>query len=93
VTRFSGRGRSSVESQKSTAWRASRLECPRRRELRLERLLTAEHVGLRLADHLDAAQRVLVVVAAEVEVVEPERLLEDRRVLILGQRQHGWLLW
>ena len=26
---------------------------------------------------------------AEVEVVEPERLLEDRRVLLLGQRQHG----
>ena len=27
--------------------------------------------------------------AAEVEVVEPERLLEDRRVLVVRQRQHG----
>ncbi len=62
---------------------------PRRREPRLAGLLAAEHRRLRLADHLDVAQRVLVVRAREVEVVDPERLLEHGRVLFLGQREHG----
>ena len=62
---------------------------PRGRELGLERLLAAVHRRRRLADHLDVAQRVLEVVAAEVEVVEAERLLEDGRVLLLGQGEHG----
>ena len=65
------------------------VERPRRRELRLERLLAAVHRRRRLADHLDVAERVVDVAAAEVEVVEPERLLEHGRVLVLGQRQHG----
>ena len=43
VTRLSGRGRSSVESQKSTACRATSLERARRGELGLERLLAAVH--------------------------------------------------
>ena len=64
------------------------VERPRRREPRLERLLAAVHRRRRLADHLDVAERVVDVAAAEVEVVEPERLLEHGRVLVLGQRQH-----
>ena len=62
---------------------------PRGRELGLERLLAAVHRRRRLADHLDVAQRVVEVVAAEVEVVEAERLLEDRRIRLLGEGQHG----
>ena len=89
VTRLSARGRSSVESQKSSAWRATSSSVQLRRELRLQRLLAVVHVGGRLADHLDVPQRVLERVRAEVEVVEPERLLEDRRVRLLGQREHG----
>ena len=65
------------------------LERTLRRELGLERLLAAVHVGRRLADHLDVAERKFEVVAAEVEVVQPEGLLEDGRVLFLGERQHG----
>ena len=80
VTRLSGRGRSSVESQKSTAWRAMSLQRPVGRELRLDRLLAAVHRRLRLADHLDVAHRVVEVVGAEVEVVDAQGLLEDGRV-------------
>ena len=46
------------------------LQRPRRRQFRFDRLLAAVHLGLRLADHLDAAERELEVVAAEVEVVQ-----------------------
>ena len=59
-----------------------------RREAGLERLLAAVHVRRGLPDHLDVAEREVEVARAEVEVVEPERLLEDRRVLLLRQRQH-----
>ena len=65
------------------------LERPRGRELRLARLLAAEHRRLRLADHLDVAEREVEVVGAEVEVVQAERLLEDRRVLLAREREHG----
>jgi hypothetical protein len=65
------------------------LERPLRRELRLARLLAAEHRRLRLADHLDVAKRIVSRLAGEVEVVQPERLLEHGRVLVLGQREHG----
>ena len=65
------------------------LERALRRELGLERLLAAVHVGRRLADHLDVAERIFEVVAAEVEVVQPEGLLKDGRVLFLGESQHG----
>ena len=65
------------------------LERPRRRELRLARLLAAEHRRLRLADHLDVPEREVEVVRAEVEVVQAERLLEDRRVLLAREREHG----
>ena len=64
------------------------LERPAGCELRLDRLLAAEHRRLRLPDHLDVPERIVVVVAAEVEVVQPERLLEDRRVLVARERQH-----
>ena len=89
VTRFSGSGRSSVESQKSIACLRDLLERPLRRELRLARLLAAEHRRLRLADHLDVPERVVELVAGEVEVVQPERLLEDGRVLLAREREHG----
>ena len=65
------------------------LERELRREPRLHRLLAAVHGRLRLADHLDVPERVVVAVAGEVEVVQPERLLEDRRVLVLREREHG----
>ena len=62
---------------------------PGRRELGLERFLAAEHLRLRLADHLDVAHRVVEVRAAEVEVIDAEGLLEDGRVRVLGQGEHG----
>jgi hypothetical protein len=66
------------------------LQAPGRSEAGLAGLLAAEHRRLRLADHLDVAQRKLEVVpAAEVEVVDPEGLLEDGGVLFLRQREHG----
>ena len=61
---------------------------PFRRELGLDRLLAAEHLRLRLADHLDVAHRIVEVRAAEVEVVDPEGLLEDGRVRVLRQGEH-----
>jgi hypothetical protein len=42
-----------------------------RRELRLERFLALEHLGVGLADHLDVAHRVLEAFHPEVEVVDP----------------------
>ena len=90
VTRFSGRGRSSVESQKSTAWRAMSLERPlaaRASSRAASRRGTSAACDLPTIWMLPSG--ILEVVAAEVEVVEPERLLEDRRVLLLRQRQHG----
>ena len=58
-----------------------------RGELGLERLLALEHLRVGLADHLDVAHRVVEVLHPEVEVVQPERLLEHRRVRFLGDRQ------
>ena len=63
------------------------VEAEGRRELRLDRLLAAEHRRRRLADHLDVAHRVLEAGHPEVEVVHAERLLELRRVLLLRDRQ------
>ena len=82
-------GRSSVESQKSTACLATSSRRERRRELGLERLLAAEHRRRRLADHLDVAHRELEVLRPEVEVVDAQRLLELRRVGLLRDRQDG----
>src|SRR3954468_1669295 len=62
---------------------------PLRRELRLQRLLAAVHLGRRLADHLDVPERVVDLVGAEVEVVEAERLLEHRRVGLAREGQDG----
>ena len=64
------------------------LERPLRRELGLAGLLAAEHRRLRLAHHLDVPERILEIVASEVEVVQAERLLEDRRVLVARQGEH-----
>jgi hypothetical protein len=44
---------------------------------------------LRLAHHLDVAQRIVEIVAAEVEVVEREGLLKNGRVLVARERKHG----
>ena len=73
-------------SQKSTACSRDVGEAPVRRELRELRLLALHRLRVRLADHLDVADRPLVVVGAEVEVVDAERLLEDRVVRLLRQR-------
>ena len=78
VTRLSGRGRSSVESQKSIAWRAIRSSVHSGASFVSPGFSPRNIAGLRLADHLDVPERVVEVVAAEVEVVEPERLLERR---------------
>ena len=60
------------------------------REVRLGRLLAPEHRRLRLPDHLDGPEREVEAVATgEVEVVQPERLLEHGRVLLAREREHG----
>ena len=56
VTRFSGSGRSSVVSQKSTACRATSARRPVGRQLGELRLLALHRLGVRLADHLDVAR-------------------------------------
>ena len=83
VTRFSGFGRSSVVSQKSTACSAVSARLQSRRQLRELGLLALHRRRVRLADHLDVADGPVVVVGAEVEVVDRERLLEDRLVELL----------
>ena len=87
VTRFSGRGRSSVHSQKSTRVLGQHLQRPQRRQLG-DVLFAPEHRRLRLADHLDVAERVIRVGAPEVEVVDAQRLLIAGRVRLLRDRQH-----
>ena len=42
-----------------------------------------------LAEHLDVAHRVRPVLAGTVEVVQGQRLLEDRRVRLAGERDEG----
>ena len=42
--------------------------------------LALEHCRVGLAEHLDVAEREVVIVIAEIEIVEPERLLEAGRV-------------
>ncbi len=64
------------------------LEAPVGSEPGLARPLAPEHGRLRLPDHLDVPERVVDLVASEVEVVHPERLLEDRRVLVTREREH-----
>jgi hypothetical protein len=88
VTRFSGSGQVLGGEPEVDGVLGDLVERPLRRELGLQRLLAAVHLGARLADHLDVAQRVVDVGAAEVEVVEPERLLEHGRVRLLGEREH-----
>ena len=63
-------------------------QCPGGREAGLTRLLAAEHRCLRLADHLDIAQRITELLVTQVEVVDAQRLLKDGGVLLLGQCQH-----
>ena len=55
------------------------------RELRLHGLLPLEHVGRRLPDHLHVPQRVVDVLALEIEVVHAQGLLEDGGVGLLRQ--------
>ena len=55
VTRLSGSGRSSTDSQKSTACSATSRERERRGQPRLDRLLAAVHRRRRLPDHLQVA--------------------------------------
>ena len=89
VTRFSACGRSSVESQKSTAWLG---DLARARTSGASLVISGFSpryiVGYGLADHLDVAHRELPGVAREVVVVDAERLLEDGRVGLLGDREH-----
>ena len=59
-----------------------------RRELGQRRLLAPHGRRVRLPDHLDVAQRPRAVAPGEVEVVEPERLLEHGVVGLLVQRYH-----
>ena len=85
VTRLSGRGRSSVESQKSTACAATS-SSDQVGASSVSPGFSPRNIGAwRLADHLDVAQREVVVGRAEVEVVDPERLLEDGRVRFLAR--------
>ena len=65
------------------------VQAEHRRQLGLQRLLALVHLAHRLADHLDVAHRIVEAGHAEVEVVQPERLLELRRVGLLGDGQHG----
>ena len=83
VTRFSGTGRSSVVSHQSTECLAASVRVHCGDELGQLGLLAAHGLGVGLADHLDVAHRILVVLGGGVEVVEPQRLLVDR-VVALG---------
>ena len=89
VTRFSVRGRSSVESQKSTAWRA---------------IISSDHCGASAVSigfsprYIGACDLPTIWILpigklksghAEIEVVEAERLLVLRGVRLLRERQHG----
>ena len=65
------------------------VEAPVRSELGQCGLLTLHRRAVGLADHLDVPEWPAVAGAAEVEVVEAERLLEHRVVALLGQRHHG----
>ena len=69
VTRFSGRQILGREPEVDRVTRHS-IERPPGASFSLQRLLAAEHLRLRLPDHLDAPERELEVVAAEVEVVQ-----------------------
>ena len=59
-----------------------------RRELRQRGFFALHRLGVRLADHLDLTDGVVEVVGAEIEVVHAERLLEDRVVGLLRERNH-----
>ena len=83
VTRFSGTGRSSVVSHQSTECLAASVRVHWGDEHGQLGLLAAHGLGVGLADHLDVAHRILIVLGGGVEVVEPQRLLVDR-VVALG---------
>ena len=90
VTRLSGCGRSSPQSQKSTAWCARTSNGQVRREpAGPSRRLCADLLVVGLAEHLDAAERVVPVVGAQVPVVHRQRLLESRGVGLLGDGHQG----
>ena len=89
VTRFSGRGRSSVESQKSTACRATSRSVQDGANL-VSPGFSPRNIGacdLPTIWMLPSGNSTSSL--AEVEVVDPERLLEDRGVRLLRQREHG----
>ena len=82
VTRLSGSGRSSADSQKSTA-RSATSSSANVGASRVSSGFSPRYIGRRgLADHLHVAHRVVEVVVAEVVVVEAERLLEPGVVLL-----------
>ncbi len=89
LTRLSGRGRSSVESQKSIACLAMRSSVHSGASFVSPGCSPRNIGGRRLADHLDVPERVVEVVGAEVEVVQPERLLVGGRVLLAREGEHG----
>ena len=87
VTRLSGVGQVLAAEPEVHGVVGERLERHLRRRLAgPPRRTAADLLGVGLAEHLDAAQRVVPVVRAEVPVVEGERLLEPGRVGLLGQR-------
>ena len=87
VTRFSGAGRSSPHSQKSTAWWAMTSNGASGDSLLARPGCPAAHLlGVGLAEHLDAAQRELPVVGTGVPVVDGQRLLELGGVRLLRDR-------
>ena len=66
------------------------LQRPVRGKPGLARLLAPEHWRLRFADHLDVPHRELEIRSTgEIEVVEPQRLLEDGGILFHREGQDG----
>ena len=68
-------------------------QAPVRCQQREVGLLPLHGLRVGLADHLDVAQRIVEVRAAEVEVVQPERLLEGGLVGFLAQRHDRFEIW
>ena len=87
--RFSGRGRSSLCSQKSIECSRHLLERHLRQPSRASReRLAADLLAVRRGAHLDQPQRKSPILGAEVEVAHRQRLLEHRVVRLLQQRHH-----
>ena len=55
--------------------------------------LALEHRRVGLAEHLDVAERNPVIGVAEIEIVEPERLLKTGRVRVREIAISAELLW